>query len=242
MKKMIWLLILPALSFITLPKSGKVQLKGKVDFAQPAEMVFLSYRNGDNRVSDSMPVKDGKFVFNSKLTEPTLATLSFRFPPANGKTKPGMERMSIFLEPGKIKVDIKDSVKFAKVRGSAAHNDFEEFNRLQEPYNLRSSKLNEDYMAFSKEKNEEGMKKVVADYEKLSEEKNEMFLYPYLQKHPASPIALYVLNQYAGYDIDAKKIEPVFESLSEKAKLSPSGIAFKDRIEIAKKPGLVFML
>ena len=44
-----------------------------------------------------------------------------------------------------------------------------------------------------------------------------------------------MLNQYAGYNLDPKTIEPLFNRLSESAKKSPSGVAFKDRIEIAKK-------
>lgn len=238
MKKLSWLFFLPLLSFISVPKEPKVQLRGKMHFTQPVEMVFLTYRVGDNRISDSTELKNGKFIFRSILSEPTLATLSIRFKPADEKAKPRMERMSIFLEPGKIKINVKDSLKFAKVSGSTAQTAFVEFNKLQEPYDARSEKLTEQYMAFRKENNEEGMNKVVADFEKLSEEKNEKFLLPYIKEHPASPIALYVLNQYAGYDIDAKKVEPLFESLSGKAQQSASGLAFKDRIEIAKKTGL----
>lgn len=238
MKKLYWLLILPALSFSLPPKSEKVNLKGKMKFAEPTEMVFLAYRMGDDRVSDSVIIKNGKFEFNSKVTEPTLATLSVRFKPADEKAKPRFERMAIYLEPGKIKVEVKDSLKFAKVSGSQSHMAFEAFNKLQEPYNLRSRKLNEEYAAFRKEKNEEGMKKIDDEFTKLSDEKKEKLLYPYLMENPSSPIALYVLNQYAGYDFDVNKVEPVFESLSATTKESPSGIAFKERIEIAKKTGI----
>lgn len=238
MKKISCLFLLPLLSFISVPKEQKVHLKGKMQFSQPVEKIFLTYRAGDDRITDSTELKNGKFEFHSLLTEPTLATLSVRFRPVDEKAKPRMERMSIFLEPGKIKMTVRDSLKFAKVSGSVAQTAFEEFNKLQEPYDLQSEKLNEQYMAFRKENNEEGMKKVVEDFEKLEEEKSEKSLYPYLKEHPASPIALYVLNQYAGYDIDAKKVEPVFETLSENLKQSPSGIAFKERIEIAKKTGV----
>ena len=238
MKKLYWLLVLLALSFITPPKGEKVNLKGKMQFSEPTEMVFLSYRLGDDRVNDSVVVKNGKFEFNSKVTEPTLATLSVRFKSVDEKAKPRIERVQIYLEAGKIKVEVKDSLKFAKVSGSASHIAFEAYNKLQEPYNARSSKLNDEYMGFRNDKNEEGMKKISDQFTKLSEEKKEKFLYPYLTNNPASPIALYVLNQYAGYDMDAQKMEPVFESLGADIKRSPSGVAFKERIETAKKTGV----
>jgi peroxiredoxin len=49
---------------------------------------------------------------------------------------------------------------------------------------------------------------------------------------------LYVLEQYAGYDINAKQIEPLYESLPAILRQSPSGITFKERIETSKKTGV----
>ncbi|MBK7290133.1 MAG: hypothetical protein IPI78_07805 [Chitinophagaceae bacterium] len=40
----------------------------------------------------------------------------------------------------------------------------------------------------------------------------------YLTANPESPIALYVLNQYVGYDINAEKIEPIFETFARATK------------------------
>jgi peroxiredoxin len=132
-------------------------------------------------------------------------------------------------------VKVKDSLNFAEVSGSESHTAFEAFNKLQEPYNLRSRKLNDEYTAFRKENNEEGMKKIQKEISKLSEEKKEKFLYRYLMDNPTSPIALFVLKQYAGAYLDEKKVEPVFENLVSAIKQSPSGIAFKEQIETAKK-------
>src|SRR5690606_13497570 len=57
----------------------------------------------------------------------------------------------------------------------------------------------------------------------------------YLKESASSPIALYVLGRYAGYDIDPKTIELLFNSLSESAQRSQAGVAFKSQIEIAKR-------
>ena len=108
----------------------------------------------------------------------------------------------------------------------------------KKPFNDRSRALNIQYLEYSKAKDEEGMKKIRSEFDKINEEKDEQLYLKYLKENPKSPIALYVLNQYAGYDIDAKKVEPLFENLSPVAKKSPSGIAFKERIETAKKTGV----
>ena len=240
MKKFIFLLAIPFVAFLT-PSLNEMTIKGTLQFSEPAEIVFLSYRTVDERITDSVVVKNGKFEFNSKVTEPTLATLSVRFKTldANGRQK--MDRVQLYIEPGKIKVDVKDSLKFAKVSGSESNKAFEAFKVLQKPYDIRSNSLNEQYMSFNKDKNEEGMKNIIKEFNKLDEEKNDKLLYPYLMENSSSPIALYVLGQYAGFDIDAKKIEPIFEQLATTIKNSPSGVAFKDRIETAKKTGVGVM-
>ncbi len=240
MKKFIFLLAIPFVAFLT-PSLNEMTIKGTMQFAEPAEIVFLSYRTVDERITDSVVVKNGKFEINSKVTEPTLATLSVRFKTldANGRQK--MDRIQLYIEPGKIKVDVKDSLKFAKVSGSESNKAFEAFKVLQKPYDDRSNALNNQYMSFSKDKNEEGMKNTIKEFNKLDEEKNDKLLYPYLMENSSSPIALYVLGQYAGYDIDAKKVEPIFEKLATTIKNSPSGVAFKDRIETAKKTGVGVM-
>lgn len=240
MKKFIFLLAIPFVAFLT-PSLNEMTIKGTLQFSEPAEIVFLSYRTVDERITDSVVVKNGKFEFNSKVTEPTLATLSVRFKTldANGRQK--MDRIQLYIEPGKIKVDVKDSLKFAKVSGSESNKAFDAFKILQKPYDIRSNSLNEQYMSFNKDKNEEGMKNIIKEFNKLDEEKNDKLLYPYLMENSSSPIALYVLGQYAGFDIDAKKVEPIFEKLATTIKNSPSGVAFKDRIETAKKTGVGVM-
>ncbi len=158
---------------------------------------------------------------------------------ANGRQR--VDRIQLYIEPGKIKVDVKDSLKFAKVTGSESNKAFDAFKLLQKPYDDRSNALNTQYMAFNKDKDEEGKKNIIKEFNKLDEEKNVKLLYPYLMENPSSPIALYVLGQYAGFDIDAKKVEPIFEKLATTIKNSPSGVAFKDRIETAKKTGVGVM-
>ena len=240
MKKFIFLLVIPIVAFLT-PSLNEMTIKGTLQFSEPAEIVFLSYRTVTERVNDSVVVKNGKFEINSKVTEPTLATLSVRFKTLDANGRQRMDRIQLYIEPGKIKVDVKDSLKFAKVSGSESNKAFDAFKILQKPYDDRSNLLNNQYMSFSKDKNDEGMKNIIKEFNKLDEEKNDKLLYPYLMENSSSPIALYVLGQYAGFDIDAKKVEPIFEKLATTIKNSPSGVAFKDRIETAKKTGVGVM-
>ena len=236
--KTIFTLIVFSLFAVSAKSQKKMHLKGDARFSAPVQMIYLSFRTAEDLVTDSVEPVNNSFQFTKKISEPTLANLRFRFAKQENEVRTRMEGMQLFLEPGKIKISIKDSVRFAKVTGSSSQKLFEKLTEAQKPYNEKSVSLNEKYRQFSKEKNEEELKKVMKEFDQLFEEKNEKVFHKYLTEHPGSPIALYVLNQYAGYDINAKKIEPLFESLPAATRQLPSAIAFKERIETAKKTGV----
>jgi len=237
MKTILTLIVFSLLS-VSAKSQKKMHLKGDARFSAPVQMIYLSFRADGDLVTDSIKPVNNSFQFTEKISEPTLASLRFRFVKQENEERARVEGMQLFLEPGNIKISIKDSVRFAKVTGSSSQKLFEKLNEDQKPYNERSAALNEKYRQFSKEKNEEELKKVMKEFDQLFDEKNEKVFHKYLKEHPESPIALYVLNQYAGYDIDAQKIEPLFESLPAATRQLPSAIAFKERIETAKKTGV----
>ena len=234
MYKIFLFLLVSGIGF-TAHAQNEAKIKGDMKFSDPVQMVYLSYRTADAVVTDSTKSGDGKFHFTAKVTEPTLASLTVRFEPVTGQARPRVERMQLFLEPGKIEIEGKDSLKLAKVTGSKSQKEFEAFNDLLKPYNQRASEMNNQYMEYSKVKNEDGMKKVSEDFKKMSDEKNEKVLLKYVSDKPGSPIALYVLKQYAGFDIDVKKVEPLFATLPASVRISTSGKAFNQLLEIAKK-------
>ena len=57
----------------------------------------------------------------------------------------------------------------------------------------------------------------------------------FLKRNANSPVALYALQQYAGWDIDPAKVEPLFKALPASQQQLPSAVTLKDRIEISKK-------
>src|SRR5688500_18190969 len=120
MNKLLFFLLIPVFGF--LPPSKEVKIKGQLHASDPVKMIYLSYRTIEGTVNDSCGLDDGKFDFEGELDEPTMAFLTVRFGnKENGKTR--FERMQLFLEPGKIEINIKDSLKFANVSGSRAHNE-----------------------------------------------------------------------------------------------------------------------
>jgi peroxiredoxin len=234
MKKLLFLLLIPVAAFV-LPPLKEMKVSGKLKLTKPVDQVYLSYRTTDGTVSDSVRVEDGEFSFNGRIAEPVLATLSVKFQLEPGQNKAMMDRMQIFLEPGKIKVAVKDSLKFASVTGSKSHSEFLALREMQKPFTEKSAELSKQYREYNTAKDEAGMKRIQAEMSAMSKEMNEMVYFTYFQNNLKSPIALYVLKQYAGYAMNPEKIEPLFNELPAATKQWASGIEFRNLIEAAKK-------
>jgi hypothetical protein len=171
MKKILFFFLLPAVAFIAPEKL--VVINGSINTPDPVRMIYVAYRNGDISVNDSTVITNGEFTFKENVEEPTMAVLTVKFEKQDGKTNTRVERKLLFLEPGNITITIKDSLKFATVSGSKAHTDYETFTQLQKPYNDAMQVLSSKYMAFSKEKNEAGMKQLEGQADSLNKKKNE---------------------------------------------------------------------
>ncbi|GAO43020.1 TlpA disulfide reductase family protein [Flavihumibacter petaseus] len=233
MKSIFPLLVFPAL---VLAEPGKpLTIKGTIKSADPVKMIYLNYSVGEDRKSDSVAATKGQFTIKTALEEPTQAMLTIKYDKPDGKTNTRVERKMIFLEPGQMTIRIKDSLQGATISGSKANAEFEKLNKLGESYDEAMQALNEPYSKCYEQKDEEGMKRIMAQFDSLSKEKSNKVTLPYIVNNGNSPIALYVLKQYAGYDLDPAKVEPLFEALPAGTKQLPSGIAFKNQIETAKK-------
>jgi peroxiredoxin len=237
MKKLLFLLTLSAFAF-TSSKAQKANITGTMHFSEPVQMIYLSYIAGSDRVTDSTKLDKGKFHFTTKVGEPTLAMLMVLFAPVPGEGRPHIERTQLFMEPGNISISVKDSLQLAKVTGSKSQKAFEALETMEKPYNEKEEAMGKKYREYYAAKDTAAMKNLEDEFDNLSKEKDEKVYHRYLAQNPNSPVALYVLNQYAGYDLDAKKVEPLFKKLPLASRNLPSGIAFKKRIEIAKKTGI----
>ena len=237
MKKLSLLSTLVA--FVALSAGAQsVTIRGKMEFTHPVKMVYLMYSNGTKRITDSTKLVNNHFQIKTKIVQPSVANLFVRFEPTAADTKAGGDGMQLFIEPGTMVVNVKDSMKFAKVSGSKSQKDFEIISKMKEPFDKMGSSLNAEYMKYRQDKDEAGMQKISDEFGVLDSSINEDVYHRFLKKHPASPVSLYALENYAGYDIDAKKVEPLYAKLSLVLKKSPSGKAFKERIETAKKTGI----
>jgi peroxiredoxin len=144
----------------------------------------------------------------------------------------------IFLEPGNIKIEVKDSIRYAKITGSQSQIAFDAFYELQKPYIARQVKISNEVFGLMKQGSVSEARIAGKGFNLIDIEKKEKVYLSYLQSNPVSPIAFYVLKSYAGYAFEAKKIEPYFVKLPKAVQNSLSGLVFREKIETAKKTGI----
>ncbi|MEO7924133.1 MAG: TlpA disulfide reductase family protein [Chitinophagaceae bacterium] len=243
MKKTVLLLSFLPLLALAQDKGKEFKLAGKTkDLAYKPDWIFLQYRsNGDWKI-DSVQTKDGKYEFAGMIEEPVQGRLRVKYVLGeDGKkvtTVQGRDMVAVFIQPGKIKVSSVDSFSNIQVEGSAAHTEFEKLTTASKPFQEKMEPLYTKYSEFGKAKDKAGQAKVEEEIDAIDLEMKEKVYGEYAKKNPSSPIALYALQQYAGWDINPDKVEPLFLALSETNKNYPSAADFKENIEIAKKTGI----
>lgn len=243
MRKLLFIFgFLPFLA--TAQENGKpFKLKGKIKkIAYEPEWVFLQYRTNGDWKTDSVRAKGGKYQFSGKIEEPVSGRLRVKYAadPAGNKVtmRSGRDMTVVFLQPGKITVASVDSFSNVKVKGSGAHTEYAKLTQQNKPFDARLEPLYTKYSEFSKAKDQAGMDKTEKEIDAVSDERKEKVYGEYVKNNPSSPLAVYALQQYAGWDINPDKVDPLYNSLSETNKNYPSAISLKENIEIARKTGI----
>ena len=214
------------------------KIEGTLSAVKSVDKVFLNYRGDEVSVRDSVQPKNGRFVFKGKIAEPLVATLQLRYLAQPGEEKPKWESVQIFLEPTTLSIIARDSLKNHKVSGSKGQADFEKIKTAVAAYDPALQKLYADYGTARKANNKEEMQKIESEIEAIDAEIKETVYVRFLQTNAASPVALYALQQYAGWNIDPDKVEPLFNALPARQQKRPSAVALKERIDIAQKTAI----
>lgn len=235
------LFLFPLLSF-TQDKGKPFSIKGQIKNIDKVDWVYLTYRADGEWKTDSTQPKEGYYNFKGNLVEPLVANLRIKYQadPNGDKKQLNYQRdvAQVFIEPGKIKILSIDSFSNVSVKGSKSHNEFQKLNDQAKPFNDKMDPLYDQYSAYAKAKDKVNQQKVEDEIDSIEKEMNETVYGTYAKNNPSSPVALYALKQYAGYEIDPDKVAPLFNSLSSSVKNYPSAKDFNDRIEIAKKTGI----
>lgn len=199
--------------------------KVNVKMASADGKAYLSKRvNGDWIKLDSALLESGEGEFKGVVSNPEICYLSV----SNSKQK-----LPFFIENSAISITGSvDSLTFAKVNGSAVHDEFQNLqNELDE-----LDKEGTDLFNRSKELEKAG-DKVKADsimvlaenvFTSIDDRQKE-----YIKAHPASWVSPYLLSRIY-YDMDSEVLNDFLTVLDPKLDSVPSVITLKERVNKLK--------
>lgn len=238
MKKIMLIPVLFAMTGLSLTAQKKqVSIKGSFSELQ-AGRIMVQYRMGDSWKMDSAGLKNGKFSLKAALEEPGIIYIRYKpLTPAPHDAAASIRRdaLQLFAGPGKIEITGTNSLKTAKVSGSPEHDDFLRLQAMLKPANEKIAEYSAAYMKARKDNNKEEMKRLedlMASYAKTEQA---AIYKKFIQENTQSPVAMYAVQQMAGWDIDVNAVEPVFLSLPEAMRQTKAGKDFTESLNLAKK-------
>lgn len=237
MKKMlIVLLLLPALVEAQSANNTFTVMGKFTNFSQTPQWVFIQYRANDSWKKDSIKPVGNSYTFTGTTEEPLNAYFWVKYADAAPGKRPPMA--TVYLMPGTISINSMDSFTNIKVTGSVAHAEYEKLEEQLKPYDDEMNKFYTQYSEARKNKDDATMHAVETKIDSLDALIKENVYGKYIKENPSSVLCGYAIQEYAGYDIDAAKVEPLYNLLDEKTKAYPSVKSFKEMLDLAKKTAI----
>lgn len=242
MKKII-LLLLPALSAYITSAQISFTIEGKFKNKKKQGTMSVHYGLGGYHVSRDT-IRNGKFLLKGNLKAEEIVQL--RYTPLNYSYEKGKtDALKIFIEGGKITFNATDSVKYAKISGSASNDAYNELMAALLPIENEAMAMRPDFIKASIEKNEAKIKELQEKTEPLKVRRADIYK-AFIKKYPKSPVAFMALTLLADNMIDPVVIGPLWDQLDAKLKTTTAAKEFAEQLALARltepgKPAMEFV-
>jgi peroxiredoxin len=228
-------LLFTLLPFIGLAQGKKVSIQGEFkNIEGDFDKLYLFYKLDGKQFIDSSRLDKGKYSFNFNLDEPNALVRIIVFKAIPGRPGAGISNpsntASVYIEPGKIKLESNGTFSNMKVIGSKSHSEYEKLNTLAARYQDQFM----DLMRKAQDKNlsDEAKKEIQSELRaKQVEMKDEVYL-KYINENPNSPMLFYALQRYGGTSReDLMKTLELYKKLPSDQQNSAEGVSFYKRIQ-----------
>lgn len=219
---------------LVIGQNKKVKITGEYKNIQgDFDKLYLFYKYDGSQFLDSSALKNGKYSFEFDLAQPVQVRIIV-FKAVPGRPGAGISNpdntLSIFLEPGNIKLKSDGKFSNVKVTGSKSHFEFEKLDALASTYRAKSQELMRKTQDRSITEEE---KKAIHDQVRENQNNMREEVYgKYIKDNPDSPMLFYALQRYAGNTREEMiKVLEMYKKLPDDQRDSPEGIAFAKRLQ-----------
>ncbi|MBX7240171.1 MAG: AhpC/TSA family protein [Bacteroidia bacterium] len=183
------------------------------------------------KVIDTAVVKEGKFEFTGKMTEPDMLMIF------NTQKQPVA---SVYLENTTIGIEGKaNDPNSIKVKGSKLSEEYGEVQAIIQKVNTEfkpiEEKLRAEQMTFQGQNPPASFGVKVDSFQKAINTRVETELQKFIKDHSSSPIAALTVNNFFGQGHELKVMEETFAMLSKEAQESKYGKNFAAMLDKEKK-------
>ncbi|ACU59457.1 alkyl hydroperoxide reductase/ Thiol specific antioxidant/ Mal allergen [Chitinophaga pinensis DSM 2588] len=216
---------------MTHAQTKEYRLKGEFKNVPPHTKVYIAVpagfdttvENGRENVTekillDSTDVKDGRFVLQGKISDPTYAYLALV--PVADRTK--IDRKTIYLEPGDITITSEGGLSTATFLGSGLNDDFVIAGMAEQQYSRASDSINGKYADDAD---------IIRARQTLDQWFNG-FKGDFVRQRPASYFSLLFVRDLLGQNlIRPREAASMYEKINDDYKHTKVGLALKTNIE-----------
>lgn len=213
-------------------------VNGDIKALKTGDKIYLIYNADGKNITDSTTVANGAFAFKGSVAGPTQGNLFLNKNPYVQRPAQGekLDALSLYIEPGTLKVAAADSLKNATISGSVVNDDNKKLKALTKPVTDKIAAINAEYAAYTPEqkKDKAVMEALGARYEKDAAGMTPLLL-EFAKNNPKSYISLSAIGQLAGDPDQAVAAEKVFVGLSPELKASSSGVKLAQLFDAGRK-------
>lgn len=152
------------------------------------KQIFLHHKIGENTVSDSTKVNNGKFVFNLKGTEPTMHWFTL------SNDVNAQPNAIFFPDAGLTKAQLNgDSLYYSQIEAGPTEKDYLEYRAIISQLVVKQQKLQADYTAASQAGDNVAMKGFQDEFQQL----NASYvanLKDFIKTHPKSAMSAFIIG------------------------------------------------
>lgn len=230
------IVLIALLPLISIGQFKEFGIQGKITAPVKTGKVFLSYKTAERKfVRDSLTVTQGTFAFKGKLSEPTLAQLTFR--PAGSKKKKVYEFIEFYVYDTIATVTVNSTFNAATILGGQIQRDYIAYEEALKDPNVQIDKLNHLFNASPYKKEKSFMDSMKMEYEKVNVQRKAV-QEDYFYKNPNSYFNVMALREIAGSYFDPAKIEPMYHTLNANWKNTVYARELREKIALVKKTAL----
>lgn len=209
-------------------------IHGKMNALPASSVAVLSYKQWDTIITDTAPVKNGKFTFKGSVAHPIEAAISIRHGNAFPNKSWQRDNFNFYIDNSEMALKATDSVKYATIKGSVLTDQSMEIDLLTKPMMQKIDAL----LKSSHSEPQPAMEIRLANRDTINVMVDSIaaVVHAYIENHRDSYIAFTRFARHeVGSKFNAQVAETEYNKFNETLHNTPLGKRTWERIAIAKK-------